>query len=201
MLKGKGNLILWVVIGVVLVTLFSQAQGPMTRNADSPLAYSDFLSSVDGGQIQSVTIRGNEITGTFQDGHGFKTYAPEGADVVAALMKKDPEKGVANAIKIRAAPPAEPSFLMSLLISSFPVLLLIGVWVYFMRRMQGGAGGILGFGKSRARLMQQDQRRVTFTDVAGIDEAKQELRGNRRVPARTRRNSSGLAGRFPRDAC
>ncbi len=166
-MKGKGNLILWLVIGIVLITLFTQTQGPMVRNTDQQLAYSDFMSSVDSGQVQSVTIRGNEITGTFQDGHAFRTYAPESTDVVQPLLAKG--------VKVKAAPPPEPSFLMSLLISSFPVLLLIGVWIYFMRRMQGGPGGILGFGKSRARLMQQDQRRVTFTDVAGIDEAKQEL--------------------------
>ncbi len=166
-MKGKGNLILWLVIGIVLITLFTQTQGPMVRNTDQQLAYSDFMSSVDSGQVQSVTIRGNEIIGTFQDGHGFRTYAPDSTDVVQPLLAKG--------VKVKAAPPPEPSFLMSLLISSFPVLLLIGVWIYFMRRMQGGPGGILGFGKSRARLMQQDQRRVTFTDVAGIDEAKQEL--------------------------
>jgi len=166
-MKGKGNLILWVVIGIVLITLFTQTQGPMVRNTDQQLAYSDFMASVEGGQVQSVTIRGNEIVGTFQDGHGFRTYSPDSTDVVQPLLAKG--------VKVKAAPPPEPSFLMSLLISSFPVLLLIGVWIYFMRRMQGGPGGILGFGKSKAKLMQQDQRRVTFTDVAGIDEAKQEL--------------------------
>jgi cell division protease FtsH len=166
-MKVKGNTILWIVIGIVLVVLFSQAQGPMSRVSETSVAYSDFLASVDGGQVKSVTIRGQEIIGVFQDGHSFRTYAPAGADVVPALTGKN--------VMIKAAPPQQPSFLLSLLISSFPVLLLIGVWVYFMRRMQGGPGGILGFGKSRARMMQQDQRRVTFTDVAGIDEAKQEL--------------------------
>jgi cell division protease FtsH len=166
-MKGKGNLILWAVIAIVLITLFTQTQGPMVRSSDQQLAYSEFIASVESGQVQSVTIRGNEIIGTFQDGHSFRTYAPESTDVVQPLLAKG--------VKIKAAPPPEPSFLMSLLISSFPVLLLIGVWIYFMRRMQGGPGGILGFGKSRARLMQQDQRRVTFADVAGIDEAKQEL--------------------------
>ena len=166
-MKLQGNTILWILIGIVLIGLFSQARPPVDRASDSQIAYSDFLASVDQGQVKSVNIRGQEILGTMQDGKAFRTYAPESADVVSPLA----DKGV----RIQASPPAQPSFLMSLLISSFPVLLLIGVWIYFMRRMQGGPGGVLGFGKSRARLMQQDQRRVTFTDVAGIDEAKQEL--------------------------
>ena len=166
-MKLQGNTILWILVGIVVIGLFSQARPPVDRASDSQMAYSDFLASVDQGQIKSVNIRGQEILGTTQDGHAFRTYAPEGADVVSPLE----DKGV----RIQASPPPQPSFMMSLLISSFPVLLLIGVWIYFMRRMQGGPGGVLGFGKSRARLMQQDQRRVTFADVAGIDEAKQEL--------------------------
>src|SRR5512132_1841021 len=137
-MKLQGNAILWILVGIVLIGLFSQARPPADRVPDSQIAYSDFLASVDQGQIKSVTIRDQEILGTTQDGHAFRTYAPEGADVVSPLTAK-------------------------------------GVCVYFMRRMQGGPGGVLGFGKSRARLMQQDQRRVTFADVAGIDEAKQEL--------------------------
>jgi cell division protease FtsH len=166
-MKLKGNAILWIVIGVVVLALFSQLQAPASRTPDAQLAYSDFLSNVEQGQVKSVTIRGQEISGSMLDGNSFRTFAPEGADVVAPLTAKG--------VRIQAAPPQQPSFLMSLLISSFPVLLLIGVWIYFMRRMQGGPGGVLGFGKSRARLMQQDQRRVTFADVAGIEEAKQEL--------------------------
>ncbi|MFO1128293.1 MAG: ATP-dependent zinc metalloprotease FtsH [Rhodospirillales bacterium] len=166
-MKLKGSAILWIVIGLMLVGLFSQVQDQGGRAPDSQLAYSDFLGNVEAGQVKSVTIRGQEIVGTMQDGHSFRSYAPEGASVVAPL--------VAKGVRVQAAPPQQPSFLLSLLISSFPVLLLIGVWIYFMRRMQGGPGGVLGFGKSRARMMQQDQRRVTFADVAGIDEAKQEL--------------------------
>src|SRR5512134_232148 len=166
-MKLQGNTILWILVGIVLIGLFSQARPPVDRSPDSQIAYSDFLASVDQGQIKSVNIRGQEILGTMQDGHAFRTFAPEGADIVSPLIAKN--------VRIQASPPPQPSFLMSLLISSFPVLLLIGVWIYFMRRMQGGPGGVLGFGKSRARLMQQDQRRVTFADVAGIDEAKQEL--------------------------
>ncbi|MFO1154624.1 MAG: ATP-dependent zinc metalloprotease FtsH [Rhodospirillales bacterium] len=166
-MKLKGSAILWIVVGLMLVGLFSQMQEQGGRVPDAQLAYSDFLANVESGQVKSVTIRGQDIVGTLQDGHSFRSFAPEGANVVSPL--------VAKGVRVQAAPPAQPSFLMSLLISSFPVLLLIGVWIYFMRRMQGGPGGVLGFGKSRARMLQQDQRRVTFTDVAGIDEAKQEL--------------------------
>jgi cell division protease FtsH len=166
-MKLKGSAILWIVVGLMLVGLFSQMQESGGRVPDAQLAYSDFLANVEAGQVKSVTIRGQEIVGTMQDGHSFRSFAPEGANVVAPL--------VAKGVRVQASPPQQPSFLMSLLISSFPVLLLIGVWIYFMRRMQGGPGGVLGFGKSRARMLQQDQRRVTFADVAGIDEAKQEL--------------------------
>ena len=166
-MKLQGNTIVWILVGIVLIGLFAQARPSSDRAPDSQMAYSDFLASVEQGQIKSVNIRGQEVLGTTQDGHAFRTYLPEGADVVTPLTAKG--------VRVQASSPPQPSFLMSLLISSFPVLLLIGVWIYFMRRMQGGPGGVLGFGKSRARLMQQDQRRVTFADVAGIDEAKLEL--------------------------
>jgi cell division protease FtsH len=166
-MKLQGNTIIWILIGIVLIGLFTQARPQTDRAPDSQMAFSDFLASVDQGQIKSVNIRGQEVIGTTQDGRSFRTYLPEGADVVTPLTAKG--------VRVQASTPPQPSFLMSLLISSFPVLLLIGVWIYFMRRMQGGPGGVMGFGKSRARLMQQDQRRVTFADVAGIDEAKQEL--------------------------
>ncbi len=166
-MKLQGNTIVWILVGIVLIGLFAQARPSSDRAPDSQMAYSDFLASVEQGQIKSVNIRGQEVLGTTQDGHAFRTFLPEGADVVTPLTAKG--------VRVQASAPPQPSFLMSLLISSFPVLLLIGVWIYFMRRMQGGPGGVLGFGKSRARLMQQDQRRVTFADVAGIDEAKLEL--------------------------
>ncbi|MBK8175556.1 MAG: ATP-dependent zinc metalloprotease FtsH [Rhodospirillales bacterium] len=166
-MKIQGNTILWILVGIVLIGLFAQTRESSESASDSQISYSDFLASVGQGQVVGVTIRGQEVLGTMQDGRAVRVYVPDGADIVPALT----EKGV----RIQASPPPQPSFLMSLLISSFPVLLLIGVWVYFMRRMQGGPGGVLGFGKSRARLMQQDQKRVTFADVAGIDEAKQEL--------------------------
>jgi len=115
-----------------------------------------------------VTIRGQDIVGKYDDGTEFRTFAPANADIVEPLTT--------NSVRVTAAPEPKPGLLASLLISAFPILLLIGVWIYFMRRMQGGGpGGVMGFGKSKARMLNQDNRRVTFEDVAGIDEAKQEL--------------------------
>ncbi len=168
-MRSKGNILLWLLVGVVLVTLISQTYQPSAGRQETRLAYSDFLASVNSGDIDAVTIVDDKVSGTLSDGSAFVSYIPTQADIVPLLTQKG--------VTIRAEPPAQPSLLTSLLISSFPVLLLIGVWIYFMRRMQGGGGGggVLGFGKSRARMMQQDQRRITFSDVAGIDEAKQEL--------------------------
>ncbi len=162
------NIALWFMAGLLLLFLFSTIQGPR-ETVQAPLPFSDFLAEVEAGQVEEVTLRGSEVIGTYADGRMFRTYAPEGADIVTALTR--------NNVGIVVDPPREPSFMWSLLVSAFPILLLIAVWVYFMRRMQGGAGGggIMGIGKSRARMLTQDSRRVTFQDVAGIDEAKQEL--------------------------
>jgi cell division protease FtsH len=166
-MKANRNLGLWLVAAVLLILLFSSLQGAGPRTADRQMGFSDFLTSVAAGEVSGVTIRGQEITGTARDGAPFRVFVPEGADVVEPLTK--------SGVRIAAAPPQGPGLLQSLFFSTFPVLLLIGVWIYFMRRMQGGPGGLMGFGKSRARLLSQDTRRVTFTDVAGIDEAKNEL--------------------------
>jgi cell division protease FtsH len=162
------NIALWFMAGLLLLFLFSTMQEPR-ETAQTQVPFSDFLAEVEAGQVEAVTLRGAEVIGTYADGRTFRTYAPEGADIVAPLTR--------NNVGIMVDPPREPSLMWSLLVSAFPILLLIGVWIYFMRRMQGGAGGggIMGVGKSRARMLTQDSRRVTFEDVAGIDEAKQEL--------------------------
>ncbi|MGZ8995440.1 MAG: ATP-dependent zinc metalloprotease FtsH, partial [Rhodospirillales bacterium] len=188
-MKNNRSLALWVIIGFVVLLLFTQLQPTGQQGTQTQLPYSDFITSVNDGRVSSVTIRGQEISGRFEEGQVFKTFAPEGTDVVGTLR----EKGV----RIVAEPPPQPSMLWSLFISAFPALLLIGVWIYFMRRMQGGPGGVLGFGKSRARLLTQDTRRLTFADVAGIDEAKQELEElveYLKAPDKFRR----LGGRIPR---
>jgi cell division protease FtsH len=164
---GK-NLALWIVIGLLLVALFNLFQTSSSRGPQATLAFSDFLNDVNRGQVADVTIQGNNISGHFTDSRAFTTYAPNDPNLVSRLT----DKGV----RIAAAPVDEnvPS-LFGVLISWFPMLLLIGVWIFFMRQMQGGGGRAMGFGKSRARLLTEKVGRITFEDVAGIDEAKQEL--------------------------
>jgi len=164
---GK-NLALWIVIGLLLVALFNLFQTSSSRGPQSTLAFSDFLNDVNRGQVSDVTIQGNNISGHFTDSRPFTTYAPNDPNLVNRLTEKN--------VRITAAPVDEnvPS-LFGVLISWFPMLLLIGVWIFFMRQMQGGGGRAMGFGKSRARLLTEKVGRITFEDVAGIDEAKQEL--------------------------
>ena len=164
---GK-NLALWVIIGLLLVALFNLFQQPSERGGQAGIPFSAFLADVDGGQVSEVTIKGNNISGVRKDGRSFATYAPNGANLVDRLDK--------NGVVIRAAPTDDGSpSLLNILISWFPMLLLIGVWIFFMRQMQGGGGKAMGFGKSKARLLTEKSGRVTFDDVAGIEEAKQEL--------------------------
>jgi len=161
------NLILWVVIAVVLMSVFNNFTPQGT--ASSTLAYSDFISEVKGGRIQSVVIMGNEIEGTTFSGNKFKTFTPPNDPKMVDDL-------LANKVEIRAAEPQQRSLLMEILISWFPMLLLIGVWIFFMRQMQGGGGrGAMSFGKSKAKLMGEDQIKVTFQDVAGCEEAKEDV--------------------------
>ena len=164
---GK-NLVLWIIIGLLLVALFNLFQSSTSHTPQNSLAYSAVVEDVNRGQVADVTIQGNTINGTFTDKRTFSTYAPNDPGLVNRLI----EKGVT----VKAAPPEEnvPT-LFGVLINWFPMLLLIGVWIFFMRQMQGGGGRAMGFGKSRARLLTEKVGRITFDDVAGIDEAKQEL--------------------------
>jgi cell division protease FtsH len=163
------NIILWIVIAIVLLTVF-QSFGTGNRQAE-PLDYSTFLELVDNNQINQVVFEGETIKGVLLSGEQFVTYSPE-TDNTALIgeLKK-------GRVQIKANAPKGQNILVSLFINSFPVLLLIGVWVYFMRQMQGGAGGrgAMSFGKSRARLLGEDQVNVTFQDVAGVEEAKEEV--------------------------
>ncbi|MFY8093353.1 MAG: ATP-dependent zinc metalloprotease FtsH [Niveispirillum sp.] len=163
---GK-NLALWLVIGVLLIALFNLFQTSSTRSSQSGMAYSDLLAEVARGSVSSVTIKGDQVAGTTNDGRSFTVTAPPGSNVADRLVDKN----------VRVAVVAEDNSptLFSILLSWFPMLLLIGVWIFFMRQMQGGGGKAMGFGKSRARLLTEKVGRVTFDDVAGIDEAKQEL--------------------------
>ena len=186
------NLILWIVIGVLLVGLFQLFQGSAPRQNGAQLAYSDFLADVDAGRVKDVTIQGQQITGHLDNGRQFQTFAPEDPNLVDRLV----ERGVA----VNAAPADEGgTSLFSIFISWFPFLILIAVYIFFMRQMQGGGGRAMGFGKSRARLLTERHGRVTFDDVAGIDEAKEELQEIvefLRDPQKFQR----LGGRIPKGA-
>jgi cell division protease FtsH len=159
---------LWAIILVCVVALFNLFQSATPRNASREIYFSDFMAAVERSEVQDVTIQGNNITGSFKSGGDFRTYAPEDPGLVPTLREHN--------VSIKAVPrnDNEVSF-WSVIISWFPMLLLIGVWIFFMRQMQSGGGKAMGFGKSRAKLLTEKQGRVTFEDVAGVDEAKQEL--------------------------
>ncbi|MFM7420006.1 MAG: ATP-dependent metallopeptidase FtsH/Yme1/Tma family protein, partial [Alphaproteobacteria bacterium] len=163
------NMALWVIVALLLVALFNLFQpSGSSRPGTSQVAYSDFLNEVQAGHVRDVTIQGRTLTGQLRDGRQFSTYTPEDPALISRLT----EKGV----RVVARPEeAEVNPLLHYLASWFPMLLLIGVWIFFMRQMQGGGGRAMGFGKSRAKLLTEKQGRVTFDDVAGIDEAKAEL--------------------------
>ena len=132
---------------------------------DTAPGYSEFLSMVEEGQVEEVIIQGQELMVSDVNHRKFKIYAPQDSDLIKLLRAKG--------VRIKAKPPTESPW-YNILISWFPMLILIGVWVFFMRQMQSGGGKALSFGKSRARLMSDTQEKVTFEDVAGIDEAKEE---------------------------
>ncbi len=163
------NLLIWVVVILGVVLLFNMFQ-PQTSDVDkaTQVAYSTFLNEVDQGKVDRVLIRGHTITGALKNGSAFETYAPSDPTLVSSLISKH--------VRVDAKPVANPENpLIKYLISWAPMLLLFGFWFYLMRQMQSGGGRAMGFGKSRARLLTEKQGRVTFEDVAGIDEAKNEL--------------------------
>ncbi|MCH8214451.1 MAG: ATP-dependent zinc metalloprotease FtsH [Proteobacteria bacterium] len=162
------NLALWVIIALLVFSLFNLFQGSSRQEAQAQLAFSDFVTAVESGEIRDVTMQGNTITGHYKDGRNFSTYAPDDANLVAKLTE--------GRVRISAVPADDgtPTF-WGILISWFPMLLLIGVWIFFMRQMQSGGGKAMGFGKSKARMLTEKSGRITFEDVAGIDEAKQEV--------------------------
>jgi cell division protease FtsH len=164
------NLLLWLVIAIVLMSVFNNF-GTRTV-AVKPIDYSQFYSNVKDGRVDKVTIEGRRISGALRGGEGFVTYSPEtdNRDMIADLLK--------YGVTVEGKPPEEQSLLLTIFINWFPMLLLVGVWVFFMRQMQGGGGGrggAMGFGKSRARMLTEEQNKVTFADVAGVEEAKEEV--------------------------
>jgi cell division protease FtsH len=162
------NLALWVIIALLLVVLFNLFQPGVTHTNSTQIAYSDFITEVNSGRVRDVVIQGRTVSGQLNDGRTFQTYTPEDPSLVKTLTEKN--------VRVIAKPEdSDVNPLLHYLLSWFPMLLLIGVWVFFMRQMQSGGGRAMGFGKSRARMLTEKQGRVTFEDVAGIDEAKGEL--------------------------
>ena len=159
------NLALWLVITLMMVMLYNLFS--KQHLAETSISYTDFLAMVNDERVSDVVIQGQELFVTDSNRNRFKVYAPQDADLIKILR----DKGVV----ISAKPPSENPWYMSVLVSWFPMIVLIGVWIFFMRQMQAGGGKALSFGKSRARLMSDQSERVTFEDVAGIDEAKEEL--------------------------
>jgi len=160
------NLVIWLVIGLVLMTVFNQFNTRQTTQA--PMDYSQFYEEVKAGRIAEVVIEGRNLKAKTTDGKTVTSYSPGDIWLVSDLLK--------YGVKIKAKPEEEPSLLMNIFVSWFPMLLLIGVWVFFMRQMQGGGrGGAFSFGKSRARMLDDSTNPITFADVAGCEEAKEEV--------------------------
>ncbi len=162
------NLALWAIIAVLLIALFNLFQSPAQRTNSTSIAYSKFLEDVNAGRVSSVTIAGPTISGIYSDNAGrFETYSPGDPSLVTRLEDKD--------VTINAAPQSEGSAFGSFLFTWLPMFVILGVWIFFMRQMQGSSGKAMGFGKSKAKMLNEMSGRVTFDDVAGVDEAKQDL--------------------------
>ena len=159
------NLALWMVIGLIVILLFQLFQ--QNQSPRGEIVFSDFLKKVETGEVREVTLKGNNVSGRMSDGSSFRTFTADYPDLVKSLK----DKGV----KIDVKPPDTNSWL-AIVLQWVPMLLFIGVWIFFMRQMQGGGAKALSFGKARARLISEKQNKVTFQDVAGVDEAKEELR-------------------------
>lgn len=162
------NLVVWIIVAIIVIAVFNSF-GPR-ETGEQKLTYSDFLHQVDQGNIKSVTIDKQDISGVTQDDNTFSTYMPmDDQFLLSDLIKKG--------VNVQGRPPEQESLLMHIFINWFPTFLFIGLWIFFMRQMQGGGGrGALSFGRSRARLLGEDQVKVTFADVAGVDEAKEEVK-------------------------
>ncbi|GAM11359.1 ATP-dependent zinc metalloprotease FtsH [Geobacter sp. OR-1] len=159
------NLALWLVISLMMILLFNLFNKP--KPAQERLNYSEFVTAVDAGKVASVIIQGNDIIGKFSDGKEFRSFKPADANLTPKLLEKK--------IAVSARPDEEKFSWFSIFISWFPLILLVGVWIFFMRQMQAGGGKAMSFGKSRAKLLTEAQGKITFEDVAGIEEAKEEL--------------------------
>ncbi|WP_149141061.1 ATP-dependent zinc metalloprotease FtsH [Gemmobacter caeruleus] len=185
------NIAFWVVLFLLILTLFQMFNGNTTTTASRNLSYSEFVQRVDEGQVQSVTLDGERVVVRGKDGNTYATIKPEGEEITDRL--------IAKGVDVRAEPQQQSGF-MSLISLWLPFIVLIGIWIFFMNRMQGGGrGGAMGFGKSRAKLLTEKHGRVTFDDVAGIDEAKEELEEIVEF-LRNPQKFSRLGGKIPKGA-
>ena len=184
------NLAMWVIIVFLTIGLYNLFKNPQPINKQNAITFSEFLQEVDDGRVVRVNIQGNSIKGILADGKNFNTYSPNDPNLISKLT----EKGVS----ISASPTDDkmPS-LLGILLSWFPMLLLIAVWVFFMRQMQGGKGGAMGFGKSKAKMMNELKGKITFNDVAGVEEAKEEVEEVVEF-LRDPKKFSRLGGKIPR---
>ncbi|MEN9708223.1 MAG: protease, ATP-dependent zinc-metallo, partial [Pseudomonadota bacterium] len=162
------NFALWVIIFLLVVALVMLFQNPGQRQQTQEIPFSQLLSEVDQGRVREVTISGHEIYGHFNDNRAFSTYAPSDPTLVSKLYQKN--------VSITAKPPSDGNnWLVTLLVNGLPLIAFLGVWIFLSRQMQGGAGKAMGFGKSKAKMLTEAHGRVTFEDVAGVDEAKEDL--------------------------
>jgi cell division protease FtsH len=163
--QSSKHIALWLVLALIILAVFSVFNKQHGR--DTEIAFSEFTTAVDRGDVQKVTIQGHNIQGEYKNGERFRTFAPNDPELVKTLREKK--------VKIAAKPEEDSPWYMVLLLNWFPMLLLIGVWIFFMRQMQVGGGKAMSFGKSRAKLLTENQHRITFSDVAGVEEAKDDL--------------------------
>ncbi|MDH3406313.1 MAG: ATP-dependent metallopeptidase FtsH/Yme1/Tma family protein, partial [Gammaproteobacteria bacterium] len=161
------NLLLWLVIAIVLMSVFNNFGS--RQQAARPMEYSTFIQKVRQNDVDRVTIQGREIIGKLKNNESFTTYSPGDPGMIGDLID--------HGVSFEAKPQEEQSLLLTIFINWFPLLLLVGVWVFFMRQMQGGMGGrgAMSFGKSKARMLSEEQNKITFDDVAGVEEAKEEV--------------------------
>ena len=165
MSQSSKHIALWLVLALIILAVFSVFNKQHGREPE--VVFSEFMTAVERGDVQKVTIQGHNIQGEYKNGERFRTFAPNDPELVKSLREKK--------VKIAAKPEEDSPWYMVLLLNWFPMLLLIGVWIFFMRQMQVGGGKAMSFGKSRAKLLTENQHRVTFSDVAGVDEAKDDL--------------------------
>ncbi len=185
------NVAFWVVLFLLILALFNLFSGGQSTMSTRSISYSDFVTAVEAGEVSSVTLDGERVIFRSSDGNEYVTIQPEGADITDRLIEQD--------VTVNARPQEQSGF-TTVLMTFLPFLILIGVWIYFMNRMQGGGrGGAMGFGKSRAKLLTEKQGRVTFDDVAGIDEAKEELEEIVEF-LRNPQKFSRLGGKIPKGA-